>query len=355
MQAYLSALEEGWAEPARLYAEATRASALLEKAREEIASFIGSKPSHTHFAPSPAVAAERIVQGIHAARRGRRLAIVSGIERRAVVKAARFSSPDGVAVAPVDDHGMLDLSAFMALVADGSAAFAAIAHASCEVGTLQPLDAARAAALAAKVPLVVDASATIGHVTPPRAWDALVANPGGWGGPGGIGVLALRPELKWVPAWADGAPWAPGSTHIPAAVAAATALRLREQRRATVTAAVARHAQDLRAALAGIPHTVVHGRSGDSLPHIVGATFVYANAAALATRLDAAGIAVAAGCSCRAGTAKPCRTLRAMGAMTHGFLRFGLHEGLDDAAMARVVKVVATEVATLRREAGAPG
>lgn len=353
MEAYLAAMADGWADPRRVYAEARRARALGEDAREEIAALIGARASHTHFAPSPAVAAERIMQGIYAARRGRRRALITAIESPETARAARYSSADGVLVAPVDDAARVDAHWFARHVAGEEVAFAAMPHASAEVGTVQPIGEAHAATLAAKVPLVVDASATIGHVSPPRAWDALVASPAAWGAPFGLGVLALRPELRWVPAWADGAPWAPGSTSLPACVAAATALRVREQRRSLAAPMIAQLAASLRKGLAGIPDTVVHGRPSETLPHVVGATFVYADAEMLGRRLDEAGVAVASGCTCGIEAGQACPTLAAMGVMTHGFIRFGVHEGLDEAAIARVVAIVAAQVSDVRREAGA--
>lgn len=355
VEAYAAALDEGWAQPGRLYAESTRAQRMLDEAREEVATLLGSRPAHTHFTPSPAIAAERIVMGISAARRGRMRGLVSAAEPSAITNAARFMCTDGVATAPIDREGMLDIDAFTQAVSHGDIAFAAVSHANPEVGTLQPIGDAYAAALSVKVPLVVDASASIGRIRPPKTWDALIANPAAWGCPGSLGVLALTPELRWLPEWADGAPWAPGSTNIPAAVAAAAALRSRHRAMLDGSEDTLRaQSTDLAAALRRIPHTVVLGRPGNTLPHVVAVTFVYADAVAVGRALDEAGIAVSAGCSCGAQPTSRCEILAAMGVMTHGLVRFGLHDGVDARGVARAVEAVQSSVAQVRAQVGAP-
>jgi cysteine desulfurase len=354
-EAYMASVAEGWAEPGRVHAESHRAQRMLDDAREEVAALLGTRASHTHFAPSPAIAAERIVMGIASARKGRTRGLVNASEPRSITNAARLVCADGVITSPLDRDGALDINAFSRGLSQPDIAFAAVSPANAEVGTLHPLDHAYAAALSVKVPLVVDASASIGRVRPPKAWDALVANPAAWGGPGGMSVLALKPELRWLPEWADGAPWAPGSTSVPAAVAAATALRSRHR---AMLAGSENRLRDLAgslvAALRTIPHTVILGGTSAALPHVVAVNFVYTDSAAVARELDEHGIAVGAGCNCGDANPRTCGVLRAMGAMTHGFVRFGLHEGIDAATLKRAVVTVSESVARVRAKAGAP-
>ena len=48
----LAALDEGWADPRRLYSEGRRARALLDQAREVIAHGLGVRPAEVSFLPS---------------------------------------------------------------------------------------------------------------------------------------------------------------------------------------------------------------------------------------------------------------------------------------------------------------
>jgi cysteine desulfurase len=333
---------------------------MLNEAREEIAALLGARTSHTFFTPSPAVAAERIIVGVSAARRKRIHGVITAAEPRRIADAARLASPEGVVVSAIDDTGRALVADFAQAVAGPEIGFAAVSTVNTETGTLHPVDDLYATALSLKVPLIVDASASIGRLRPPRNWDALLATPSAWGGPGGMGVLAMRPELRWVPAWADGAPWAPGSTSVPAAVAAAAALRKRLGTQEASTARVATITATLREAMRAIPHSVILGGDADTAPHtlaphIVAAQFVYADAEAIARELDARGIAVHAGCGCGGlGAGGACPVLRAMGAMTHGVIRLGIHDGISADDAARIARELTSVVAEVRTKTGAP-
>ena len=212
--ALLAGLADGWADPARLSSESRRARALLEGSREAIADALGAQPSDVRLTPSAVFGLERVIAGIWTARRGRDDVLVSAVERDATVHAAAFAAgrdPRGVGV---DSVGRIDLEAFASALADPAIALAAVQHANHELGTVQDLGAVFALTSERSVPLVVDATSSIGHIAAPEAWDALVANPADWGGPSGLGVVALRPGTRWLPAWPEGDDWAPGGVSV---------------------------------------------------------------------------------------------------------------------------------------------
>ncbi len=353
-EVYLSALDDGWADPQRLHGEGRRARALLEGAREDIASALGARPAHTHFSPSPAVATERLVMGIAAARTGRKRVVASAVEAATLTALAHHVAPDALEEVGVDETGLIDVDALSHLLHAPDVAFCAVQHANREVGTIQPLDAAYAAATVSKVPLIVDATASIGSLAPPKSWDALVADPASWGGLGGFGVLAMRPGLRWVARWPGGEPWAAGTVPLPNVLAAAAALRRSEAVRPASTMKLREATERLRAGIRGIPRSIVLGHPTQRLPHLTAATFVYADAHAVAQRLDEEGFAVGVGCSCGSDGARVCPTLAAIGAMQHGTLRFGLHRGLSAADIDRLVDALSRAVEAVRADWGAP-
>ncbi|MCG7288029.1 hypothetical protein MHY85_18895, partial [Cellulomonas sp. ACRRI] len=51
-EAYLAALDEGWADPRRLHTEGRRARALLDGAREAVAALVGARTEEVDLAPS---------------------------------------------------------------------------------------------------------------------------------------------------------------------------------------------------------------------------------------------------------------------------------------------------------------
>ncbi|MEV2209721.1 aminotransferase class V-fold PLP-dependent enzyme, partial [Streptomyces sp. NPDC047970] len=83
-QALLAALDEGWADPARLYREGRRARMLLDAAREAAAEAVGCRPDELVFTPSGTRALHTGVSGALAGRRrvGAGL-VVSAVEHSA--------------------------------------------------------------------------------------------------------------------------------------------------------------------------------------------------------------------------------------------------------------------------------
>ncbi|HEX8626858.1 MAG TPA: aminotransferase class V-fold PLP-dependent enzyme, partial [Catenuloplanes sp.] len=88
-QALLAALDDGWADPGRLYAQARRARQLLDGARAAVADCLGVRPDETYFTPSGTAAAHAAVLGGLAGRRRAGTALVhSAVEHSAVLHAA---------------------------------------------------------------------------------------------------------------------------------------------------------------------------------------------------------------------------------------------------------------------------
>lgn len=354
-EAYLAALDEGWADPRRLHSESRQARALLDGARAAIAEVLGSAVERTHFTPSPESALQRAVLGVAAARRGRGLAVATAVERSATLEACEFACADGVERVGVDREGTLDMEAFEAAVADPRASVAAVQHANQELGTVQPLEAAHAASSVAKVPLVVDATCSIGHLPAPGYWDALVAHPADWGGPAGLGVVALRPTTRWLAAWpsADD-PWAPGGVSVPAALAAAVALEERVSMMAHQAEVERAWAARIRAAAGGVNGVEVLGRADRSVPQVMTFSCLYVDGEALVAHLDREGFSVGSGSACANPGMGHSHVLEAIGALTHGNVRIGLHPGLTDDDVDRFCAALPGAVAAVRAELGAP-
>ncbi|NTW40029.1 MAG: aminotransferase class V-fold PLP-dependent enzyme, partial [Cellulomonadaceae bacterium] len=215
--AFDDAVSHGWADPRRLHREGRQARHLLDEARQSFAAALGARTEEIHLTHGHTSGLHTVIAATGGARRRVGSGVVaSAVERAAVLAAARHLDP-GARPVQVDRYGRVDLDAWRAAVAVPGVALAALQHANGEVGTLQPLDDAHHAAQAAGVPLVVDAGASLGHVDVGQAWDVLAADPGDWGGPSGIGVLAVRSRVRTRPTGPDDEdPWAPGGVSVPA-------------------------------------------------------------------------------------------------------------------------------------------
>lgn len=360
-QALLQALDDGWADPRRLHAEGRRAARLLDGAREAVAAVLGARTDEVRFTPSHTAALHAAVA---AAAAGRRRAgsgvVVSAVERSAVLHAAEAaagsSGSPGRSVVPVDRLGRVDASAMVEAVGRPGVALVALQHANGEVGTTQPVEEVHAAARAAGVPLLVDAGASLGHVAVPDAWDLLAADPADWGGPAGVGVLAVRQRVRAVPPGPeDEDPWAPGGVSVPLAFAAAVALEAVEADR--ITQDVRRRAlvDRVRAAVAAIPDVEVVGDPDARLPHVVTFSFLYVDGEALVTELDRAGFAVGSGSACTSSTLEPSHVLAAMGVLTHGNVRVALDRSTTADDVERFLAVLPGAVARVRELLGVQG
>ncbi|MFC7879851.1 cysteine desulfurase family protein [Isoptericola sp. NPDC057391] len=359
-QALLQALDEGWADPHRLHTEGRRAARLLDGAREAVAAVLGARTEEVRFTASHATALRDALAGAaQARRRAGGDVVVGGTERAAVLHAAaaaaRAQGGERVVVG-VDRHGRVDGDAFAERVARPGVALAALQHANGEVGTRQPLRTVHDAARSAGVPLLVDAGASLGHDDAPDAWDLLAAHPVDWGGPAGVGVLAVRQRVRAVPPGPEDAdPWAPGGVSVPAAFAAAVALQAttadraaQDQRRRLLT-------QRVRTAAAAVPDVEVVGDPDDRLPHVVTFSCLYVDGEALVTELDRAGFAVGSGSACTASTLEPSHVLAAMGVLTHGNVRIALDRSTTEEDVDRFLAVLPGAVRRVRDMLGVGG
>ncbi|WFE67130.1 aminotransferase class V-fold PLP-dependent enzyme [Micromonospora sp. WMMD714] len=361
-QALLAALDDGWADPARLYGRARRAAQLLDAAREATAAILGVRPDELSFTPSGTHAAHSAVLGGLAGRRRSGATLVhSAIEHSAVLHAAeRHVAAGGTATSvPVDRLGRLDKAAWSAAVQSPGVALAALIGASHEVGTAQPVAGAAADCAAAGVPLYVDAAQLVGRVPVPSGWSVLTASAHKWGGPPGVGLLVVRKGTRWESPWpADEREFGrtPGVVNLPAVVAAAASLRAAAADAATEAARLTPLVDRIRTRVAAdVPDVEVVGDPVDRLPHLVTFSCLYVDGEVLLHALDRRGFAVSSGSSCTSSTLRPSHVLEAMGVLSHGNVRVSLHRDTTDADVERFLTELPGIVADLRADAGVVG
>ncbi|HYT10931.1 MAG TPA: aminotransferase class V-fold PLP-dependent enzyme [Mycobacteriales bacterium] len=361
-EALLAALDDGWADPARLYGAGRRARLLLDGARATVAQVLAARPDEVTFCASGTQAAHLAVLGGLAGRRraGTRL-VHSAVEHSCVLHAAeRHVTAGGEAVAiPVDRLGRVDPAAFAAAVARTGTALASLMTANHEVGTTQPVAEVAAACADAAVPLHTDAAQSLGRVPVPAGWSLLSASAHKWGGPPGVGVLVVRTGTRWTspePADERERGRTPGFENVPAVVAAAASLRARAQEAAAEAARLSALVDRIRATVAAtVPDVVVVGDPHGRLPHLVTFSCLYVDGEALLHELDRRGFAVSSGSSCTSSTLRPSHVLEAMGVLSHGNVRVSLHRDTTAADVDRLLAALPDVVADLRRTAGVAG
>lgn len=352
----LEALDAGWADPARLYGAARRARMLLDNAREVVAAAIGARPDEVTFTASGTQAVHLGVLGTAAARTRVGSGIVaSSVEHSSVLHAANSVPGGSLTAVPVERTGRVDVDAFAAALAPGTA-LACLQAANHEVGTVQPVDEVAAACAERGVPLLVDAAQTVGRLPAPSGWSVLAASAHKWGGPAGVGVLAVRHGTRWRPPGPEddrGAGRVPGFENVPAALAAAAALRARSEEAGGLNRVHFGLIERLRSRIpALVPDVEVVGHPEQRLPHLVTFSCLYLDGQALLTELDRAGFAVSSGSSCTSSTLTPSHVLAAMGVLTHGNIRVSLARTTTEVEVERFLGALPGVVAGLRASTG---
>ena len=350
----LTAFDEGWADPARLYGSARRARLLLDGAREAVAAVLGARPDEVTFTASGTLAAYDAVRGALAGRsRVGRHVVHSAVEHSCVLHAVGRADTASV---PVDRLGRVDPAAFDAALRVDTA-LACLIGASHEVGTVQPVAEVADACGQRGVPLLVDAASTLPWAAVPAGWSLLTASARKWGGPPGVGLLAVRTGVRWEPPYAEGSEGgrAPGAVALPNVLAATVALLAVTTERATLDARLRPLVDRIRATVPALGDVEVVGDPAGRLPHLVTFSCLYVDGESLVRALDERGFEVTSGSSCTSSTLEPSHVLAAMGVLTHGNVRVSLSRTTTEGDVDRLLDTLREVVPRLRAEAGATG
>lgn len=362
----MAALDAGWADPRRLYAEGRAARALLDQAREVIAQGLGVRRDEVSFLPSGPAGLRTGLAGLRYAgrRRGARM-VASAVEHSAILTTGRYHAaasqdPSLFAEVPVDWTGRVDLSALQDALAVPGTVLAAVQAANAEIGTRQPLEQVHALCRAQGIPVLVDAMASLGREATPEHFDVLAGDARSWGGPGGVGVLVVPERTRWR---------RPGPVSevehgrtdvepmIALALAAAEAWQQTQADRANQSAVSSALLRRLRSAAGHLPDVEVVGDPDNGLAHVLTFSLLYVDGEALVIELDRRGFAVGTGSACTASTLEPSHVLAATGVLTHGNVRLTLPlcpvaPTLDD-DISRFITELPLAVAAVRAHLGA--
>ncbi|WP_330291636.1 cysteine desulfurase/sulfurtransferase TusA family protein [Streptomyces sp. NBC_00576] len=359
-QALLASLDEGWADPARLYREGRRARMLLDAAREAAAEAVGCRSDELTFVSSGTRAVHVGVAGALAGRRrvGRHL-IVSAVEHSSVLHSAEEWEAAGgeVTTVAVDRAGAVTAEAYEAAVRPDTA-LACLQSANHEVGTEQPVAEVAEMCRAAGVPLLVDAAQSLGWAAVAGPWSLLAASAHKWGGPSGVGLLAVRKGVRFAvqgPVDERESGRAAGFENLPAIVAAAASLRAVRAEAAQEAVRLRELTERIRARVPQlVPDVEVVGDPVRRLPGVVTFSCLYVDGETLLHELDRAGFSVSSGSSCTSSTLTPSHVLKAMGVLSEGNVRVSLPVGTPAEEVDRFLSVLPGAVAVVREKLGAP-
>jgi cysteine desulfurase len=193
------------------------------------------------------------------------------------------------------------------------------------------------------VPLLVDAAQTVGRMPVPGGWSVLTASAHKWGGPPGVGVLAVRTGTRFrAPVTGERR----DDAGLPQVLAAAVALQAAAAEAPAEDARLRPLVDRMRRTIAAtVPDAEVVGDPEHRLPHLVAFSSPYADGETLLRGLDREGFAVSSGSSCSASVLEPSHVLAAMGVLSHGHVRVSLHRDTTEADVDRFLEVLPRVVA----------
>lgn len=293
----------------------------LERARAQVASLIGAKPTEIVFNSGGSEGLNHALKGsAFTWKKGARRILFGATEHHAVEDSVRWLERFNFIAEPlqVDEDGVLQPETLERALQYGPAFMVAVMWANNEVGTLQPIQALASLARRSGARFVCDAVQAAGKVPVSVEGIDLMALAGHkLYGPKGIGALYIREGVAVEPL-IHGAGHENGrraGTH-PVALAvgmgAAAALAQRTLE-AECQRQAALQAQLEDRLMRELSRTFIHGQRVARLPNTTCVSFEGVMAWELQSILDAHGAAISAGAACRSGQPKPSPVLTAMG------------------------------------------
>ena len=320
--AMLDAWDRGLGNASGTHASARAAKNLLEEARERAAVVVGAaRPLDVVFTAGGTESDNLAVIGAARAA-GSGSVVVSSIEHKAVLEAARHLGPDHDLVeAAADANGVVTADA-VAAVLPPDAVVVSVMAANNEVGTVQPIHEIAAAVRAADPGVAVHTDAVQAFVADPLdvsdlGVDLLSLSGHKFGGPQGVGLLVASPGIALEPVLRGGGQEAgrrPGTANVAGVVGMVAAMEATEADRGRFGRVAGAERDGFESTLARrVPTAKVTGQGAPRLPHISHVRFPGVRAETLLIHLDRRGIDASAGSACQSGAVEPSHVLVALG------------------------------------------
>jgi cysteine desulfurase len=338
-----------------------QAQEAVEQARREVATLIGAPARDIVFTSGATESNNLAIRGIaELTETGRHRVVVSAIEHKSVLEAARRLEREGwaLAVVPVDRDGRLDLNALRDAVTPDTALVSVMA-ANNEIGVIQPLAEACAIAHAAGALFHTDAAQAVGKVpVDVKALDvdllSLTAHK--MYGPKGCGALFSRKRTAVAPLICGGGQERgvrSGTLNVPGIVGLGAACAIAREEMSTESARM-RELRDrlLQGLRSRIDRVSVNGSLDHRLPQNLHVSFAGVDAESLVIGIG--DIAVSTGSACSSASATPSHVLAAIldsEAASAASIRFGLGRFTTEEEIDYAIEKFATVIRHLHANA----
>jgi cysteine desulfurase len=351
--ALVEALDLPLGDPGRIHEEGMTARALVEQARDQVATLVGARSREVVFTSGATEAIAAAVFG--GASRGTHQ-VLSAVEHSAVREQAGRAGE--VTVVGVDRQGRVDPDEVAAAVRTDTG-MVHLQWGNHEVGTCQPVPEVVAACRERGVLVHVDAAQAVGHTLVDFGGlgaDLMSVSAHKFGGPAGVGALLVRRGVRLPPLLLGGdqeRARRAGHESTAAIIAfGATAETLTPRRVGAESTSNRRQVERLVEGTTAIEGVEAYGHPTERLPHIACLGIAGVEPQPVLIGLDRAGIAVHSGSSCASESLEPSPVLEAMGVDAHRSLRVSVGWSTTDADVDALLGALPRVITDLRSLAG---
>jgi len=278
----------------------------LDKARGEVASLIGAKPSEVVFTSGATESNNLAILGAaEGAGPAGRHVVVSEVEHFSVMNSLIPLRNAGWAVTlvPVDRDGVVDPAAVRKALRPDTA-IVSVMHANSEIGTIEPVEEIGRVARGSGVTFHVDATASAGHIpldVREIPADLVTLSAHNFYGPKGVGALYVREGVKIAPRSFGGFQemgYRAGTENVAGIVGMGAAAAIAARETGAWSERLARLGRMLWDGVAGIPLLHFTGHPSRRLPGHVSFWVEHAEGESLLLFLNVKGIMAASGSAC---------------------------------------------------------
>lgn len=352
--------EEIYGNPSSIYTFAGKGKKAVDKAREQVAEFLGAKPSEIYFTGGGSESDNWALKATAFALKDKgRHIITSTIEHHAILHTCEFLEKAGfdISYIDVDENGIIKLDELKAAIRPDTILIS-VMFANNEIGTIEPIKEIGQIAREKGIYFHTDAVQAYGHVpidVNELSIDMLSASGHKINGPKGIGILYIRDSVK-IGAFIHGGAQERGrraGTHNTPGIVGfgkATELALEEMEKRN---AVQIELRDylIRRVLEEVPYTRLNGHPEKRLPNNANFCFRFVEGESLLIMLDQKHICGSSGSACTSGSLDPSHVLLAIGLpheIAHGSLRLTISEENTKEEVDTVVEAIKEIVGRLR-------
>ena len=365
IEAMVPFLAVDYANPSGSHRFARRARQAIDEARDMVADVVGGKPGEVVFTGSGTEGDNMAVRGVIERRGGR--AICSAAEHHAVLHCVEHEH--GL-VLPTDRWGRIDLERLDAVLAEAPAegpdavTVVSVMAVNNETGSITDMEAVSKIVRrrAPHAVLHTDAVQAACWIDLREVWphvDALALSAHKFGGPKGVGVLAMRNGTPIAPLVLGGGQERDrrsGTHNVAGIVATAIALVETDRERRTEHERVSRLRERLIDGMSVVGDVYRTMPAELSVPGVAHLCFSGVENEALLYLLDEAGVCASAASACASGAMEPSHVLAGMGverSLAHGALRLSLGHTTTEHDVDRAITAVVSAVRHLRDKAAA--